>query len=87
MARWIGLACLVICLRLLLSSGSGEDLPGHMQPLGSHREPDAVDKIARVLSPEEFSGGYVQPKRPVVFEGLLKSTGVLRNWQNDEYLR
>lgn len=87
MARWLQLIGLVVCLCLLLSSGSGEDLPGHMQPLGSHREPETVDKVARVLSPEEFNREYVQPKRPVVFKGLLRSTSVLRNWQKDDYLR
>ena len=82
------LAWIVICLFCaLLSLCRSEDPPGHMQPLGSHMEPKMVDRIAHVPFPEEFYREYVQPKKPVVFGGLLKRTDVLQNWQKDEYLR
>ena len=83
------LAWIVICLcySLLLPLCRSDDPPGHMQPLGSHMEPQMVDRIAHVPFPEEFYHEYMQLKKPVVFEGLLKRTDVLRNWQRDEYLR
>ena len=63
------------------------NLPGHMQPLGSHMEPELVRRLDHMIPPPEFYEDYVVPKRPVIFEGLLSQTDVLKNWQSDDYLR
>jgi len=36
---------------------------------------------------EEFHENWEKAGQPVVLEGLLKGTEVIRNWQQDDYLR
>ena len=68
--------------------GDGEhDLPGHMQPLGSHMPPEYVKRLSEIPSPSQFVEQYLHPKQPVVFEGLVKDLDVRRNWASDDYLR
>ncbi len=80
---------LLFALLLLCSECSAGDkaLPGHMQPLGSHMEPELVRRIDHMPSPSEFYENFVRPKIPVVLEGLMSGQEVLRNWQSDDYLR
>lgn len=80
---------LVVGLQLLLASCSAEpaDLPGHMKPLGSHRDPELVTRIVHAPSVVEFQQEYAQPRRPLVMEGILANTDLIKNWQQDEYLR
>jgi len=84
------LALLIIYVRTCLcgdSSDAGTDLPGHMQPLGSHKPPILVQRIQHLPTPAEFYKTYVQPKVPVVMEGALDEATIWRKWQNDDYLR
>ncbi len=75
--------CSLLCV-VLVCHGA---LPGHMQPLGSHMEPEPVRRLDYMPSPQEFFEDFVRPKVPVVFEGLLLQQEVFRNWQSDDYLR
>jgi len=64
------------------------EIPGHMQPLGSHMEPRLVVKrIQHIPTPQEFNDEYVRNSQPVIFEGLMREQEVIKNWQNDDYLR
>ncbi len=72
---------------LLVCNGCYGHLPGHMQPLGSHRDPEPVRRIDHMPSPTEFYEDFMKPKVPVIFEGLLLEEEVLHNWQSDDYLR
>ena len=58
-------------------------LPGHLQPLGAHREPELVARLSHVPSPREFFD-FVQANKPVVIEGVLNATNLLSNWGMDE---
>ncbi len=69
------------------SNGDGSELPGHMQPLGSHRPPIKVKRIQHLPTPVEFHRDYVTPKIPVVMEGALNGASAWKKWQNDDYLR
>ena len=74
---------------LLLSASADESsrLPaGHMEPLGSHRPPDQLERLVVPPSPLQFAE-YVSRPQPVVMEQLMGNTDVIRNWQNDNYLR
>lgn len=62
-------------------------LPGHMQPLGSHMSPEFVKRVSDVLRASEFVEQYVQPKQPVIFEGLIRDLRVRKNWADDDFLR
>ena len=64
-----------------------EDLPGHLQPLGSHMPPEYVKRVSDVPTPSQFVEQYVRPKQPVIFEGLIKDLEVRKNWADDDYLR
>ncbi len=81
----------VLLFQFLLPLCSGGDapppLPGHMQPLGSHSEPELVPMLAHIPSPLEFREKYVKPGKPVVMKGVMAETEVLGNWQSDDYLR
>lgn len=83
----------VLCLSVWISVCSATeksetvvDLPGHLKPLGSHMEPKLVARINHMPTPQEFHEQYVG-KKAVVFEGLMKNQQVIKNWQDDEYLR
>ena len=82
------LLSLSLALLLSLCCSGGEDTPpGHMQPLGSHMEPELVRRIDHMPSPQEFYEEFVRPKVPVVLEGLMAKQEVIKNWQSDDYLR
>lgn len=66
---------------------SHEELPGHMQPLGSHMHPEPVRTISHLPSPEEFYEGFVLPQTPLIIEGALRGSAVWKHWQNDQYIR
>ena len=77
----LGLAAIALAL-----SDSQSSIPGHMQPLGSHREPELVQRLSVPPSPLQFAE-YVSAKRPVVFDQLMTNTEVLKNWRSDSYLK
>ena len=60
--------------------------PGHLQPLGSHVDPNPVLEISHLPTPAEFHERYVLPKVPVLMRGALTGD-VWKRWQNDQYLR
>ena len=62
------------------------DPPGHLQPLGSHRDPIVVDHTDAFPSARQFRR-YVTEHRPLVVKGLLKETECFHNWHYDSYLR
>lgn len=41
----------------------------HLQPLGSHVKPDAVDEsfLGNIVSPKDFAEKFVIPRKPIVF--------------------
>ena len=83
---------MLFLLRLLYYATGGkgeghEELPGHMQPIGSHMDPEPVRTISHLPSPWEFHEGFVLPKTPVVIEGALKGSDVWKRWKHDQYLR
>ena len=73
----------VICLRLAF----GDELPGHMQPLGSHRPMEGeIERINNIPDPVTFYEEYVVPKRPVVLAAAIANTPPLTRW-TDEYFK
>ena len=65
-----------------------QSLPiGHLQPLGSHRDPEAVPEFSRdnYPTPEEFWKKFVKPSKPAVFRGGAKDWVGLTKW-TDDYL-
>ncbi len=76
-------------LLCILANGltGGEELPGHLKPLGAHMPPEQVRRINYLPSPVEFYQGFVVPKTPVIIEGALRNSSVWKLWQDDEYLR
>ena len=63
------------------------NLPGHMQPLGSHRPMEGeIERIDYIPDPVTFYEKFVQESRPVVMEGAVKDTTPLKMW-TDEYLK
>lgn len=70
-----------------VTGGGHEDLPGHLEPLGSHMPPELVRRISHLPSPREFHENYVTPKTPVIIEGALRSSKVWKDWQDDDYIR
>jgi lysine-specific demethylase 8 len=83
MQMWLEL---VLCT-VLGVCGGGEFPPGHLKPLGSHREPELVARLSSMPSSREFYFSYVETNTPVLLEGLLNSTHLPQNWGSDEYLR
>ena len=64
------------------------DLPGHMQPIGSHRPPEeSISVLPYVPNPLEFYEEYVTAHTPVLFKGAILGTPALTKWKDDEYLR
>ena len=86
------MALLTVLLVLVLPSycttdENKDELPGHMQPLGSHMPPEYVKRVTELATPTQFVDQNVHPKQPVVFEGLIKDLDVRKNWASDDYLR
>ena len=62
---------------------------GHLQPLGSHREPEnshIVDELDYMPSAEEFWRKYVKPSRAAVLRGAAKHAKAFTHW-TEEYLK
>ncbi len=88
MASSVCLLFLALLLQLRCIPGTDhEGLPGHMQPLGSHMDPEPVRRVSHLPTPREFYEGYVATKTPLVIEGALKGSPVWKNWQDDGYIR
>ena len=79
----------MVLFLLLLAFSDGSDLPGHMQPLGSHRPPLMIETVSQTtkLTASSFYYNYGKLNKPVKFSGLLKDNDVIKNWQDDEYLK
>ena len=71
-----------------LGRGKNSGLPGHMQPLGSHRPPDkpGIDVLDTVPDPVTFYDNYVKNGWPVLLRGAAKNMLAFQLW-TDEYLR
>ena len=69
-----------------VSADESSQLPGHMEPLGSHMPPNQLERLVAPPSPLQFAE-YVTRRQPVVMEQLMRDTDVIKNWQNDDYLR
>ena len=83
-----GIAIFGLLCQLSYSSNIQENFPrGHLQPLGSHREPEAVPEFTRdnYPTPEEFWNNFVKPSKPAVFRGGAKDWLGFTKW-TDEYL-
>ena len=79
---------LLICIIAVIGSDGGVDLPGHMQPIGSHRPPeDNITILSYVPDPLEFYEEYMSLKKPVLLKGAISSTPAVTKWISDEYLR
>ena len=76
-----------LCLTEEEEEREGDELPGHMQPLGAHMPPEYITRVSSYPTPSQFVEQYIQPKQPVIFEGLMKDLDVRKNWANDDYLR
>ena len=64
------------------------ELPSwHLQPLGSHVKPDAVDEsfLGNIVSPKDFAEKFVIPRKPIVFRNVVKEWPAFKLW-NDGYL-
>ena len=80
-------AVIVLLLVLVWNGQADSNLPGHLQPLGSHMPPEYVRRVSHIPSPLEFHREYVSSKTPLLMEGIMKNADVIKNWQNDDYLR
>lgn len=82
---------LVILLEVaiaVIGTDGGVDLPGHMQPIGSHRPPEGdITSLSYVPDPLEFYEEYVSLQKPVLLKGAISSTPAATKWISDEYLR
>ena len=75
--------------RCELSGEPTEELPGHMQPLGSHRPMEGeIERISHshIPDPVTFYQEYVDENRPLVLEGAVSGIPPLTRW-TDKYLK
>jgi hypothetical protein len=78
---------LLTFILLFFTDISEEKFPkGHLEPLGSHREPDTIEERDDIPSPLEFWNKYVKISRPVVLRGAAKYSKAYQLW-TDEYLK
>ena len=84
--EWVGLRLDIMRLFILLQitivviGNDNGDLPGHMQPIGSHRPPEeSIAILSYVPDPLEFYERYVSKHTPVLFKG---DTPVIK-WSNE----
>lgn len=61
---------------------------GHLQPLGSHRDPenDLIDELHEIPSAKDFWEKYVKTSKAVVLRGAAKHSPAFSKW-TDEYLK
>ena len=72
---------------ILVIGNDNGDLPGHMQPIGSHRPPEeSIAILSYVPDPLEFYERYVTTSTPVLFKGAIADTPAVTKWSDDEYL-
>ena len=72
---------------VVIGSDNG-GLPGHMQPIGSHRPPEeSISILSYVPDPVEFYEEYLLMQTPVLFKGAIAGTPALTKWKDDKYLR
>ena len=64
--------------------GGSEPPRGHMQPLGSHTEPQLIPRTTAIPTSPEFHEKYVKLSSPVILEGILNSTRLLETWGDDQ---
>lgn len=81
---------LSICLSQAIKIHSEDEIVfprGHLQPLGSHRDPDntLIDELHEIPSAKVFWEKYVKPSRAVVLRGAAKNSPAFTTW-TDEYL-
>jgi len=82
------LIAVVLLVTLAVSVRNEDDLPGHMQPIGSHRQPEeSIEVLTHVPDPLEFYDKYMTTHTPVLFKGAIAGTPALTRWSDDEYLR
>ena len=85
MYRYI--TALLFIFELCCSSNVELNAPrGHLQPLGSHTDPEPVPEFTRdnYPTPEEFWKNFVKPSKPAVFRGGAKDWTGFTKW-TDEY--
>ena len=78
---------LLFIFKLCCSSNVELNAPrGHLQPLGSHTDPEPVPEFTRdnYPTPEEFWKNFVKPSKPAVFRGGAKDWTGFTKW-TDEY--
>jgi len=61
---------------------------GHLQPLGSHQDPDntLIDELHEIPSSKVFWEKYVKPSKAVVLRGAATHSPAFTKW-TDEYLK
>merc|ERR1739838_533838 len=65
----------------------GENVPGHMLPLGAKTELLPVDVLTEFPDASEFFEKYVIPSRPVLFRGAAKQLPCYEHMRSEEFLR
>ena len=84
--------CILIFSLLYLKTPTADEsaeilIPkGHLEPLGSHRAPDAIEERYDIPTPLEFWSKYVKVSKPVVLRGAAKQSKGYKLW-TDDYLR
>ena len=78
-------------INVAVSSSSVETtskLQGHLQKLGSHRDPMGVTMIGKFSDPTVFFYQFIRPGKPLYFRGVLSQVDHpgLKNW-TDDYFR
>ena len=78
----------VLLITLVVFVRNEDNVPGHMQPIGSHRPPEeSIEVRTSVPDPLEFYDKYMTKHIPVLFKGALAGTPAVTLWGDDEYLR
>jgi len=79
---------LVLLTTLAVFVRNEDGLPGHMQPIGSHRPPEeSIEVRTSVPDPLEFYDKYMTKHIPVLFKGAIAGTPAVTSWNDDQYLR
>ena len=68
-------------------SSRGVEIPGHLQPLGSHQAPIGnIEEIDEFVGPDKFYEEFAKKSRAVVFKRACKDFKATKKW-SDEFLR